>query len=156
MAKYLEMSPNSQLPIRRGSVSLLCLQISTDSVCTHSQICRERRETVLLHKPLSLLKGPTQKIICIYSSQARGQIGAIAAGLCHSHSNVRSKPVCDLHHSSQQHWILNPLSEAQDGTRNLTVPSWIHFCCVTTGTPPQNILITIFKPLTFLYLVFGA
>ena len=22
--------------------------------------------------------------------------------------------VCDLHHSSQQHWILNPLSEARD------------------------------------------
>ena len=25
-------------------------------------------------------------------SQARGQIGAIAAGLCHSHSNLGSKP----------------------------------------------------------------
>ena len=24
--------------------------------------------------------------------------------------------VCDLHHSSQQCWILNPLSEARDGT----------------------------------------
>ena len=22
--------------------------------------------------------------------------------------------VCDLHHSSRQHWILNPLSEAKD------------------------------------------
>ena len=26
------------------------------------------------------------------SSQARGQIGAVAASLCHSHSNVGSKP----------------------------------------------------------------
>lgn len=26
------------------------------------------------------------------SSQARGRIGAIAAGLCHSHSNARIKP----------------------------------------------------------------
>ena len=26
------------------------------------------------------------------SSQARGQIGDVAAGLCHSHSNARSKP----------------------------------------------------------------
>ena len=34
-------------------------------------------------------------------SQARGLIGAIAA---------------DLYHSSQQHWILNPLSEARDPT----------------------------------------
>ena len=25
-------------------------------------------------------------------SQARGLIGAVAAGLCHSHSNVRSEP----------------------------------------------------------------
>ena len=24
--------------------------------------------------------------------------------------------ICDLHHSSQQCWILNPLSEAKDGT----------------------------------------
>ena len=27
--------------------------------------------------------------------------------------------VCDLHHSSQQCWILNPLSEARDRTRAL-------------------------------------
>ena len=26
------------------------------------------------------------------SSQARGQIGAVAADLCHSHSNTRSEP----------------------------------------------------------------
>ena len=30
--------------------------------------------------------------------------------------------VCDLHHSSQQHWILIPLSEARDRTLVLT---WI-------------------------------
>ena len=35
-------------------------------------------------------------------------------------------PVCDLHHSSQQRWILNPLSEARDRTHNLMVPSQIH------------------------------
>ena len=33
--------------------------------------------------------------------------------------------VGDLHHSLQQCWILNPLSEARDRTRNLVVPSWI-------------------------------
>ena len=33
--------------------------------------------------------------------------------------------VCDPHHSSQQHWILNPLSKARDGTCNLLVPSRI-------------------------------
>ena len=30
--------------------------------------------------------------------------------------------ICDLHHSSQQFWILNPLSEARDRTLN---PSWV-------------------------------
>ena len=41
------------------------------------------------------------------SSQARGPIGAAAAGLCHSHSHARS----ELHLQRQ---ILNPLSEAKD------------------------------------------
>ena len=43
--------------------------------------------------------------------------------------------ICNLHHSSQQRWILNPLSEARDQTRNLMCPSEIHFCCAMTGTP---------------------
>ena len=57
-------------------------------------------------------------------SQARSQIGAAAAGppLRHSHSNAEPSLVFDLHHSSQQHWILNPLSEARDRTRNFMVP----------------------------------
>ena len=42
------------------------------------------------------------------SSQAGGPIRAAAAGLRHSHSNVGSC-VCDLHYSSFQHQILNPL-----------------------------------------------
>ena len=33
--------------------------------------------------------------------------------------------VCDLHHSSRQRQILNPLSKARDQTRNLMVPSQI-------------------------------
>ena len=44
--------------------------------------------------------------------------------------------VCDLHHSSQQRRILNPVREARDRTRNPMVPSWIHFHCTTMGTPP--------------------
>ena len=42
--------------------------------------------------------------------------------------------VCDLHHSSQQCPILNPLSEARNRTRNLLVPSRIPFRCATMGT----------------------
>ena len=46
-------------------------------------------------------------------SQARGRIGAVAAGLRQSHSNAESEPRLrpDLHHSSWQRRILNPLSE---------------------------------------------
>ena len=58
-------------------------------------------------------------------SQARDLIGAVAPGLHHSHSNAGSEPICDLHHSSQQCWILNPLLKARDRTRNLMVPSRI-------------------------------
>ena len=32
-------------------------------------------------------------------SQARGQIGATAAGLCHSHATQDPSGVCELHHS---------------------------------------------------------
>ena len=41
--------------------------------------------------------------------------------------------VCNLHHSSRQRQILNPLREAKDRTRDLMVPSRIHFCCTMTG-----------------------
>ena len=53
-------------------------------------------------------------------SQARGLIRAAADG---------------LRHSSQQHQILNSLSEARDRTSNLMVPSWIRFHCTMIGTP---------------------
>jgi len=33
--------------------------------------------------------------------------------------------VCDLHHSSRQGQIVNPLSKGRDQTRNLMVPSQI-------------------------------
>ena len=35
-------------------------------------------------------------------------------------------PVFDLHHSSQQHQILNPLTEARVQTRILMDTSWVH------------------------------
>ena len=47
--------------------------------------------------------------------------------------------VCDLHHSSRQQWIINPLSEAKDQTQNLMVPSRTHFLSAMMGTPKWNI-----------------
>ena len=58
------------------------------------------------------------------SSQDRGQIGAVSAGLCHSHSNIDLNCTCHLQHRSQQCWILNPLSEARDQTCILMDISW--------------------------------
>ena len=53
--------------------------------------------------------------------------------------------VCNLHHSSWQCQILNPLIEARDQTHNLVVPSQIHFRYTTTGTP----LCVLFKSKIF-------
>ena len=36
--------------------------------------------------------------------------------------------ICDLHHNSQQRWILNPLSRARDGTLVLMDTSWVRYC----------------------------
>ena len=41
----------------------------------------------------------------------------------------------DLHYSSWQRRMLNPLSKARDQTRNLIVPSCICFHCAMMGTP---------------------
>ena len=42
---------------------------------------------------------------------------------------------CDLHHSSQQCWILNPLCEARNRTHILMDASQICYHCAMTDTP---------------------
>ena len=51
------------------------------------------------------------------SSQARGRMEAVAA-ILYTTATARLDPsrLWYLHHSSQQSWILNPLSEAKDQT----------------------------------------
>ena len=51
-------------------------------------------------------------------------------------------PICDPHHSPQQHRILDQLSEARDQTRNLTVTNRIHFCCATKVTPKGHFFLS--------------
>ena len=53
-------------------------------------------------------------------SQTRDQVRRSAAGLRHSHRNGGIRAVSkDPHCCSWQHQILNPLSEAREGTRVL-------------------------------------
>ena len=47
-------------------------------------------------------------------SQARGQIGAVAAGLATAKATCDPTCACNLHHSSGQHLILNLLSKGRD------------------------------------------
>ena len=65
-----------------------------------------------------------------------------------------SSHVCSLHHSCQQCWILNPLSEAGDQICNLTIPSWIGFCCTTMWTPIFSLYISGFWCFLHIYLLF--
>ena len=66
-----------------------------------------------------------------------GRIGAIAVGLRHSHSHTGSQPhLRPTPHSSWQHQIINPLSQARDGTPS----SWKLVGLITTQ--PQRELPT--------------
>ena len=49
------------------------------------------------------------------SSQARGQIGAVPAGLHTATATQDPSLICKLHYSSLPCLILSPLSEARDG-----------------------------------------
>ena len=52
-----------------------------------------------------------------------------------------SSHVCNLHHSSQQCRILNPLSKARGPTRILRDTRQVRFRCTMTGTPhPKHTL----------------
>jgi len=53
--------------------------------------------------------------------------------------------VCNLHHSSRQCWILNPLSEARGQTHILMDTSQICFWWVTMGTLRRLYLTTILE-----------
>ena len=82
-------------------------------------------------------------------SKARSQIGAVAAGLHHSHTTQDPSRVCNLHHSSWQCQILKPLSEARDRTCILMDTSPVCYCRATTRT---SFLAILFY---FIFLVFG-
>jgi len=49
--------------------------------------------------------------------------------------------ICDLHHSSQQCQILNPLSEARDWTYILMDTSQVHYHWATMGTSKNGFIV---------------
>ena len=69
------------------------------------------------------------------SSQAWGRIRATAAGLTTATATRDPSHFCNLHCSSPQCWIPDPLIEARDQTHILMDRSWVGSCCSTTGTP---------------------
>ena len=87
------------------------------------------------------------------SFQARYRIGAVAATYSTITVMWDQNQVCDLHHSSRQCWILNPLSEARDGTRNLMVPSQIHFHCTMKGTPIFSLFLMVLIFFNFIIVI---
>jgi len=74
---------------------------------------------------------------------ARGLIRASPASLHHSHSIAGLNCVCYLHHSSQKHQILNPLSETRDQTHILMDTSQVCDYCTTKGTPAASLILVV-------------
>ena len=74
-------------------------------------------------------------LLAYKSSQARGWIRAVAASLHYSTATPDLSCICNLHHSSQQCRIPDPLSEARDWTHIFMDTNRICFCCTTRGTP---------------------
>ena len=67
----------------------------------------------LLSHSLSFLIFRTA-LLAYVNSQSRGRIGTTVASYATATAMWDPSYVCDVHNSSQQHWILNPLSEARD------------------------------------------
>ena len=62
--------------------------------------------------------------------------------------------ICDLHQSLQQHWILNPLSEARDQTCILMDISWV-LNLLSHNTNSQSLSFSIcFNPFFFSFFSF--
>ena len=108
-------------------------QKSTNNNCWRG--CGEKESLVLVF--LCLFFSFSKATPVVYaSSQAMGWIGAIFAGVYHSHTTQTVSSVCKLHHSPWQHQVLNPLREAWYWTCNLMITSQIHFHYTTMGSPP--------------------
>ena len=62
--------------------------------------------------------------------------------------------VCNLHHSSQQRWILNPQSKARYWTFNLMITSWVSLLLSHNGNSLCSFLTVLFGFLLLSYMTF--
>ena len=83
-------------------------------------------------KDTFFFKGHTHSI---WMFPGYGHFGAAAASLCQATAMPDPSHAFNLHHSSQQHQILNPLNKARDWTCVLIDTSWVCYHWATTGTP---------------------
>ena len=74
------------------------------------------------------------------SSQARGWIGPLLAFTTATAMQLNRRCGCNLHHSSWQCPILNPLSEARDWTCILVDARMVCYCWAMMGTPIHSSL----------------
>ena len=65
--------------------------------------------------------------------------------LAHVTARAMQNPshICNLHHSSQQYQIINPLTEARDQTHIFMDTSQVHYHRATMGTPLPFICLII-------------
>ena len=98
------LKPAWELAVLRGELGLKGLVLAGLALSSQ-QLPRKRRQ--LFKDPLFVCLSFRATPAAYGGSQAGGQIGAVTPGLRQSH-------VCNLHHISRQHRILNPLSKARD------------------------------------------
>ena len=92
-----------------------------------------------LHKGAFLLFRATS--VAYGSSQARSQIRATVASLRTAIAMPELSHICDLHCSSQQCRIPDPLSETRGQTCILMDTSYVRFCWTAMGTPSHWIFL---------------
>ena len=126
----------------------ICLNMTYLSLLIFNLDCIDLGSVYQLSPLQSYTFSPFLLIFCLFLlfratptvyriSQARSQLRATTSSLHHSHSNADLSSICDLYHNSQKRWILNPLSEARDGTCSLMDPSWVCSQLSHEGNSPQ-------------------
>ena len=85
-----------------------------------------------------LLKSHTRGIYDVPRLGVESELQLLAYTMATARWNPRH--ICDLHHSSRQCRVLNPLSEARDRTHIFMDASRVCFCCTTT--PCSLLLVT--------------